>query len=216
MNKYIAMVILKPDIKERKIDFAQNDILNLFEQNTRVTKVYNLGKRKLDFYNKRFSEGIYLKIELVSHSKKIDRIRNELRKNDNIISSVIMINDNKSQNKLSVIKDVKNKFLNKAPIRKLETTQQGNKMYMLVSKNLKLPFNESEIVEISDNRDKLMLIANKKIQEYIYAKGFRTLKPFKVPKDIENELRRTGSVKFSLGNNPDVGQELLIQEKYAV
>ena len=52
MNKYLAMVIIKPDIREKRINSVQSSILNLFEQNTKVKKVWYLGKNKLDFKNK--------------------------------------------------------------------------------------------------------------------------------------------------------------------
>ena len=55
MNKFIAMIILKPDIKNKRIDNVQNSILNMFEQNTKVHKIWYLGKKQLDFKNKKLS-----------------------------------------------------------------------------------------------------------------------------------------------------------------
>lgn len=53
MNKFLVMIILKPDIKENRINTVQSSILNLFEQSTKVKKVWYLGRKKLDFKNKR-------------------------------------------------------------------------------------------------------------------------------------------------------------------
>ena len=53
MNKFIAMIILKPDIKEKGVNKVQNSILNMFEQNTKVHRIWYLGKQKLDFNTKR-------------------------------------------------------------------------------------------------------------------------------------------------------------------
>lgn len=39
MNKFLVMIILKPDIKENRINTVQSSILNLFEQSTKVKKV---------------------------------------------------------------------------------------------------------------------------------------------------------------------------------
>lgn len=87
---------------------------------------------------------------------------------------------------------------------------------MLISKNVKLPFAESDIIAISEDENKVLSIANKKLQEYIYVKGFHTLKHFKVIKEVENELRKTRKVQFSLDTNPNIGQELIIQERYLI
>ena len=70
MNKFIAMIILKPDIKEKRINNVQSCILNMFEQNTKVRKVWYLGRQKLDFKNKKYSEGIYLKLDILARPKK--------------------------------------------------------------------------------------------------------------------------------------------------
>ena len=93
MNKFIAMVILKPDIKEERINYVQSGIINLFEQNTKVQKVWYLGKRKLDFKSKKYTEGIYIKLDILGRSKKVEQIRVELRRNQAIISSIIMNNE---------------------------------------------------------------------------------------------------------------------------
>ncbi len=71
MNKFLVMVILKPDIKEKRINKVQNSILNLFEQNTKVKKVWYLGKSRLDYKNKNYSEGVYLKLDITAKPKKL-------------------------------------------------------------------------------------------------------------------------------------------------
>ena len=78
MNKFIAMIILKPDIKNKRIDNVQNSILNMFEQNTKVHKIWYLGKKQLDFKNKKYTEGIYLKLDVSAKYKKVEKIRQEI------------------------------------------------------------------------------------------------------------------------------------------
>ena len=216
MNKFLVMVILKPDIKESRINTVQSSILNLFEQNTKVKKVWYLGKKKLDFKNKRYDEGIYLKLDISAHSKKVEQIRNELRKNQDILSSVIMNNESEKKSKLPSIKIKKLPFYKNISISDISVNDNRRKLYMLISKNMKLPFAESDIVAISEDENKILSMANKKLQEYIYVKGFRTLKPFKLIKEVEQELRRTRKVQFSLDTNPNLGQELIIKERYLI
>ena len=93
MDKYIGMIILKPDIKKGKIDFVQSNIINLFKQTTKVERIWYLGKRQLDYKTKKYSEVIYLKIEILAKDKKIEKIKEILRQNENVIFSIIMNNE---------------------------------------------------------------------------------------------------------------------------
>lgn len=215
MNKFLVMIILKPDIRDKRINNIQNGILNLFEQNTNVKKVWYLGRQKLDYKSKRYNEGIFLKLDITAKPKKIEQIREILRKNPDILSSVIMNNDNE-KNKLPSLKLRKLQFNKEIPIYNTSIYNQDKKIYILISKNIKLPFSQSDIVAISEDEGKILQYANKKIQEYLFIKGYRTLKPFKIVNDVEKELRTAKRVQFTLGNNSSVGQELLIQEKYLI
>lgn len=216
MNKFLVMVILKPDIKESRINYIQSGIINLFEQNTKVQKVWYLGKRKLDFKNKRYAEGIYIKLDIVGRSKKVEKIRTELRNNQDIISSIIMNNDSEKTSKLPALKIRKLPFYRNIPLNNISINTDKRKIYMLINKNIKLPFNESDIIVISEDENRILESANKKLQEYIFMKGYRTLKPFKVIKEVENELKNFRKVQFVLDNNSNVGQELIIQERYLI
>ena len=216
MNKFLVMVILKPDIKESRINYIQSGIINLFEQNTKVQKVWYLGKRKLDFKNKRYAEGIYIKLDIVGRSKKVEKIRTELRNNQDLISSIIMNNDSEKTSKLPALKIRKLPFYKNIPLNNISINTDKRKIYMLINKNIKLPFNESDIIAMSEDENRILETANKKLQEYIFMKGYRTLKPFKVIKEVENELKNFRKVQFVLDNNSNVGQELIIQERYLI
>lgn len=212
MSKFIAMIILKPDIKNKRIDTVQNAILNMFEQNTKVHKIWYLGKQQLDFKNKKYTEGIYLKLDVSAKSKKVEKIRQGLRKNQDVLSSIIMINDN-TKSYLPKLNVQRLPFYKDTSINTIPLNNQNKKVYLLISKNIKLPFAESDIIAVSDNENKILQYANKKIYEFIYMKGYRTLKNFKIITDVEKDLKRYGKVQFLLDNNSNVGQELLIQEK---
>lgn len=216
MNKYIGMVILKPDIEKGQIDFIQSDIINLFRQNAKVQMVWHLGKRNLDYKIKKYTEGLYLKLEILAKTKKIEQIKEQLKRNENVIFSIIMNNESEN-NKLPILKRHPLPFHKVQQVNKLETHQeQQNKVYMLINKNIKLPFSESDILGISTNIQNIFQHASKKINEYVFVKGYFTTKKFKNIKDLENEFKRTWKVEFVLGDNPNVGQQLLIQEKYLI
>ena len=213
--KYLAMVVLNPNISKRKIDFIQGGIVSLFEQKSRVNKTYFLGKRKLDYPIKKFEEGYYIKFEIDSNEKKIAQIKSILKSNSNVIFHFI-INNEAQRNTLPILKKIKNPFRINQNIGPFTSISEKSKVYMLISKNLKLPFAESNILAISEDIDRLFEVAVKKIQEYVYVKGFHTVRELKNMKDIENEFKKCWKVQFTLGDNINVGQELSIQEKVLI
>jgi len=213
MNKYLAMVIIKPDIREKKINRVQSSILNLFEQNTKVKKVWYLGKNKLDFKNKNYSEGIFIKLEIFAKYKKIEMVRQSLRENQDVISSFIMNNEVGRQKRLLPKVNLKKfNFTKKTQISNIAEKIQNKKVYMLVSKNMMAPFSEN-VIALSDDKNKIFESAKSKIYEYIIVKGYRTLTPFKVIKDVEKEFKRLERIKLTLDNNLSLGKELVIQER---
>lgn len=213
MDKYIGMIILKPDIKKGKIDFVQSNIINLFKQTTKVERIWYLGKRQLDYKTKKYSEGIYLKIEILAKDKKIEKIKEILRQNENVIFSIIMNNESE-KNTFPVIKKKYFPMYKAQKEEKIEKYQnQAKKVYMLINKNKKLPFSEADILGISTNIENIFLQANKKIEENVFVKGYYTTKKFRNIKDVETELKRNWKVEFVLGDNSNVGQQLLIQER---
>lgn len=213
MNKYIGMIILKPDIKKGKIDFVQSNIINLFKQTTKVERIWYLGKRQLDYKTKKYSEGIYLKIEILAKDKKIEKIKEILRQNENVIFSIIMNNESE-KNTFPVIKKKYFSMYKAQKEEKIEKYQnQAKKVYMLINKNKKLPFSEADILGISTNIENIFLQANKKIEENVFVKGYYTTKKFRNIKDVETEFKRNWKVEFVLGDNSNVGQQLLIQER---
>ena len=176
---------------------------------------YFLGKKKLDYPIKKYTEGYHLKFEIETNEKRITQIKSILKANSNVIFHFV-INNEAQRNTLPILKKVRNPF----KINQKETSytpiSQNTKVYMLISKNLKLPFAESNIIAMSEDINRLFQVAYKKLQEYVYVKGFHTTKELRHMKDIENELKKYWKVQFTLGDNINVGQELSIQEKVLI
>ena len=213
--KYLAMVVLNPNISKRKIDFIQGGIVTLFEQKSKVKKTYFLGRKKLEYPVKNYTEGYHLKFDIECNEKKISQIKDILISNSNVIFNFIVNND-VEKNTLPILKKVRNPFRTTPTVDYMKKNTSSQKVYMLISKNLKLPFAESNILAISEDIDRILEIAAKKLQEFIYVKGFHTIKELKNMRDIENELKKYWKVQFTLGDNINVGQELLIQEKMMI
>ena len=209
--KYLAMVVLNPNISKRKIDFIQGGIVTLFEQKSKVKKTYFLGRKKLEYP----VEGYHLKFDIECNEKKISQIKDVLKSNSNVIFNFI-VNNEVEKNTLPILKKGRNPFKTTPIVKYMENNTSSQKIYMLISKNLRLPFAESNILAISEDIDRILEIAAKKLQEFIYVKGFHTIKELKNMRDIENELKKYWKVQFTLGDNINVGQELLIQEKMMI
>ena len=213
--KYLAMVVLNPNISKRKIDFIQGGIVTLFEQKSKVKKTYFLGRKKLEYPVKNYTEGYHLKFDIECNEKKISQIKDILKSNSNVIFNFI-VNNEVEKNTLPILKKVRNPFKTTPIVKYMENNTSSQKIYKLISKNLKLPFAESNILAISEDINRIFEVAVKKLQEYIYVKGFHTIKELKNMRDIENELKKYWKVQFTLGDNINVGQELLIQEKIMI
>lgn len=212
MNKFIAMIILKPDIQEGQIDFIQSNIIRLFDEKAKVQKIWYLGKRKLDQKIKKYDEGFYIKLDLIAKPKRIEQIKLLLKRNQDIIFSIIINNEN-TTNKLPMVKKFSRPFNNKYQIEKTEINTTNKKIYMLISKNLKLPFTEVDILAISENKKTLYQFANKKIQEFIFIKGYHTQKPFKNIEFAEKEFKRNDEIEFILQGNYNTKIRLQIKEQ---
>ena len=213
--KYLAMVVLNPNISKRKIDFIQGGIVTLFEQKSKVKKTYFLGRKKLEYPVKNYTEGYHLKFDIECNEKKISQIKDILKSNSNVIFNFI-VNNEVEKNTLPILKKIRNPFKTTPIVKYMENNTSSQKIYMLISKNLKLPFAESNILAISEDINRIFEVAVKKLQEYIYVKGFHTIKELKNMRDFENELKKYWKVQFTLGDNINVGQELLIQEKIMI
>lgn len=214
-NKFIAMIILNPNIEVGKIDFIQSNISAIFEQYSKIQKVWFLGKKKLDYKIKKYTEGYHLKLEIMTKDKKVEDIERILKNNKNVIFSIIM-KDEQKRNNLPIIKKNLLPFTKVNQVNTLNKRNQDNKVYLLISKNLKLPFAESNILVMSQDINQIFEYAGRELQSYIYVKGYKALVAMKNIKDLEKELKQKWRIEFVLGNNPNIGQELLIQEKYLI
>lgn len=91
MNKYEAMIIVKPDLseEERKVLFSQiNDAIAKNEGKVSQASVW-LEKRKLYFPLKKYRDGLYYLINFSVEPGTITEIRQTYRLNENILRALI-------------------------------------------------------------------------------------------------------------------------------
>ncbi len=127
-----------------------------------------------------------------------------------------MNNDSEKQNKLPKLKMKRLSFYNNMQMSNTEIHKNEKKVYVLINQNTKSPFAKSNVIAISDNEDKIIQFASKKVQEYLYIRDYQTLKKFNNIKDIENELKRIKKIQLIFDNNPNIMKDLVIQEKYLI
>lgn len=211
MKNYIGMVILNANVDKGETEIIQSDIIRIFKRKTKLQEVWFLGRRKLDYQIRKHTHGIYLKIKFSAREKEIEKIKEYLKQNLYVIFSIIINNGEEEKKELPILKKCKFPFRKDKEIDALETNQSQKKVYMLISKNVRLPFSESSIVAISENEKKLYEHADRILQHYIFSKGYHTKKAFKIIKDATDELKRKWKIELTLNGN--VERELLIQER---
>ena len=216
MRDYIVMIILKPDVDELQMSCIQSNIITTIKQKCKVNEIWHLGNKELDHKIKKYTNGVHIKLDITGKARNIEKLKEELRRNRDIIFSIIMNNESK-QTKRSIFSKYQ------LPMKHRENTienkiiaQPSKKVYMLVSRNLKLPFAESAIIATSDDENRILPVAYKKLQELIYVKGYHTQKPFKQIKEIEKEFKSKKVIELILDNNPNLGLKVALEEQYLI
>ncbi len=87
MNKYEAMIIIKPDLseEEKKTLFAQiSDAITKSEGKVSQANIWS-ERRKLYFSIKKYNEGVYYLVSFEVAASAITQIRHTYRLNENIL-----------------------------------------------------------------------------------------------------------------------------------
>jgi len=86
MNKYESIIIVNPNIDEAGIKALEEKFTGLINENGKIESVELMGKRKLAYEVKKFTEGTYVlfvfeaKPELIAELERIYRITDEVIK----------------------------------------------------------------------------------------------------------------------------------------
>lgn len=93
INEYEAVIILKPNMKEAKLNYIDNIIKNKINSIAMLIKEDNLGTKKLAYEIKKYKEGYY-KIYLFKTKENDDNNINKLqvffRNNEDILKFIIV------------------------------------------------------------------------------------------------------------------------------
>lgn len=85
MNKYESVVIINPSVEEEKIKELSQKFTDIINNDGKVEKIEDLGKKKLAYEVKKNKEGYYLVINFEANPELIA----ELERNYRIIDEVI-------------------------------------------------------------------------------------------------------------------------------
>ena len=90
MNNYESVIIINPNVDEAGLKALEDKFTGLINENGKVEKVDNMGKRKLAYEIKKFAEGTYLVFEFESKPEAIKELERVYRITDDVIKFIVV------------------------------------------------------------------------------------------------------------------------------
>lgn len=89
LNKYESVIIMKPSMNEEQIKIVLNDYKKYFEKlSNRPVKIEELGKKKLAYPIKKYTEGIYTIFNFWGKAEDISELERKYRTDDDVIKFI--------------------------------------------------------------------------------------------------------------------------------
>ena len=79
MNKYESVIIIRPNLDEEEIDNITQKVKDIIEENGSITKIDNIGMKKLAYEINKNQEGYYIVIYFESDSSIISELERYYR-----------------------------------------------------------------------------------------------------------------------------------------
>lgn len=90
MNKYESVIIINPSVDEDKVKSLIDRFSDLINTQGKVTKVDNMGKRKLAYEVKKNKEGIYVVFYFEAEPSLIVELERNYRITDEVIKFIVV------------------------------------------------------------------------------------------------------------------------------
>ncbi len=90
MNKYESVIIVNPSLDEEKVKSLIDKFSDLINKHGKVTKVDNMGKRKLAYEVKKNREGIYVVFYFEAEPSLIAELERNYRITDEVIKFIVV------------------------------------------------------------------------------------------------------------------------------
>lgn len=88
MNKYESVIIVNPNVDEEGLKALEDKFTGLINENGKVEKVENMGKKKLAYEIKKFTEATYIVFNFESNPDSIKELERIYRITDDIIKFI--------------------------------------------------------------------------------------------------------------------------------
>ena len=90
MNKYESVIIINPSLEEEGIKKILQKFTDLINQNGKVEKVEELGKKRLAYEIKKNQEAYYVVIKFTAAPSHIAELERQYRISDEIIKFIVV------------------------------------------------------------------------------------------------------------------------------
>ncbi len=90
MNKYESIIIVNPNVDEAGLKGLEEKFTGLINENGKVESVENMGKKKLAYEIKKFSEATYLLFNFEAKPASIAELERVYRITDDIIKFIVV------------------------------------------------------------------------------------------------------------------------------
>ena len=90
MNKYESVIIVNPSLDEEKVKSLIDKFSDLINKHGKVTKVDNMGKRKLAYEVKKNREGIYVVFYFEAEPSLIAELERNYRITGEVIKFIVV------------------------------------------------------------------------------------------------------------------------------
>lgn len=90
MNKYESVIIVNPNVDEEGIKALEKKFTDIINNDGKLEKIDNLGKRKLAYEVKKNNEGIYLVLTFEANAELIEELQRNYRITDEVIKFIVI------------------------------------------------------------------------------------------------------------------------------
>ena len=90
MNKYESVIIVNPNVDEEGIKALEKKFTDIINNDGKLEKIDNLGKRKLAYEVKKNNEGIYLVLTFAANADLIEELQRNYRITDEVIKFIVI------------------------------------------------------------------------------------------------------------------------------
>ena len=90
MNKYESIIIVNPNVEEAGLKALEDKFTGLINEHGKVESVENMGKKKLAYEIKKFTEATYMLFNFEAEPASIAELERVYRITDDIIKFIVV------------------------------------------------------------------------------------------------------------------------------